>query len=599
MRLKFLLLFAILLGIFSLLLVRLIDVNLVKGDYFLNLAENNRYFTKNNPAERAIFLDRYKQPLVKNQKQYFRYLEKDRFYSDKVFLPRDEALSLLATDSASIGYEFNRIYPYKESLSAVLGYLSPITARDLSDDANLPLNSRLGRMGLEQFFEQKLRSQGSVAKFEVNALGQKQRLVTFTEQNYSQNIQTSLDPYLSELAYQAMAQKKGAVVIMDASNGEILTLLSSPSFDANIFEENWLDNLHQKEMSQRTSSLKIQDYLQDDKQVFFNRSIAGTYPPGSIFKLVTALAALQEGVIKENTVVDDQGTLKVGDFEYANWYFTQYGRVEGAVDVKKALARSNDIFFYKAAEWLGPNKLAAYARLFGFGKPIGLQLNQEVGGLVPDPAWKEFQRGENWYLGNTYHFGIGQGDLLVTPLQVANMTQAIANKGKFCQGSLLPVLQQNCRDLALDESNLDIVVAGMLAACSQGGTAYPLFAYNNQVASNLADSAISDQAKIDLGMIACKTGTAEFGAADEKGYRKTHAWITAIVGIDQQKILQSPSNNSSTVMDKKQWQQLIKEYGFPKKIIITVLVESSSDQIYSEGSQDAAPVIKQILDGMV
>jgi penicillin-binding protein 2 len=545
---------------------------------------------------------------VKNDKQYFKYLKKDQLYSDKTFISKDEALNLLATDSASVGYEFNRVYPYKEALSSVLGYLSPVLQEDLDQNPDLAIASRLGRMGLEQFFDQNLQSKGSVSKFEINALGQTQRLVSTEEAIYGQNIKTTLDPYLSQLAYQAMGDKKGAVIIMDANNGEILTLISTPSFDANIFEESFLNNLYKRDTQGTTE--QINNYLNDQRQVFFNRGISGTYPPGSIFKLVTALAALQEGVIDENSVVDDRGTLKIGDFEYANWYFTQYGRVEGALNVKQALARSNDIFFYKTAEKLGPEKLAFYARMFGLGSPTGLQLHQEASGLVPDPKWKEAQRGESWYLGNTYHFGIGQGDLLVTPIQIAAMTQAIANHGSLCQSSLLPALQQNCRDLAIDPQNLEIVLSGMLAACSQGGTAYPLFPYNSALAAEWADSNLSDlkdSEKIDRGMIACKTGTAEFGGADERGYRQTHAWVTAIVGIDQAKILRATSSDtavatdSATLLgsglpDRKEWGALVQKYGFPDKLVVTVLVESSTNQIYSEGSQDAAPVVAQILN---
>lgn len=551
MRFKFLVLFGFLLSIFSFLLIRLVEVALLQGQKFFTLAESNRYFIKKYPAERAVFLDRYGQALVRNEKKYFKYSQADRLYSDKEFLTTDEALNLLATASAQVGYDFKRVYPYQEAMSSVLGYLSPVTEADLANNPNLAISSRLGRMGLEQFFDQNMQAKGSVAKFEINALGKTQRLISLEEPVYGQNIKTTLDPDLSKLAYQAMADKRGAVVIMDASNGEILTLISAPSFDGNAFEQG--------------DKVKIANYLSDERQVFFNRSVSGAYPPGSVFKLVTALAALQEGVIDENTVVDDQGTLKVGGSEFANWYFTQYGRVEGAVDVKKALTRSNDIFFYKAAEWLGPTKLAEYARMFGLGIPVGIELNSEVGGLVPDPVWKEQQKGENWYLGNTYHFGIGQGDLLVTPLQIASVTQAIANQGKLCQASLLSTTKQNCRDLAIDAKNLEIVLAGMVGACSQGGTAYPLFPYNTQ----------------QPGMIACKTGTAEFGGVDERGYRKTHAWTTAIVEFN-----------------REVWPSLVKKSAFPEKLVITVLVESDTKQMYSEGSADAAPVIKEVLEGI-
>jgi penicillin-binding protein 2 len=578
MRLKLTFLFVLLLLIFSLLLVRLFDVTLIKGSAFYTRAESNRYFTRRDPAERAIFLDRYGQALVQNQKQYLRYLQKDQLYSTKEFIEREEALALLATDSASVGHEFLRVYPRGEALSSALGYLAPVTAEDLAMNQTLPLSSRLGRLGLEQFFDTSLRGKAGSSKFEANALGQKQRLVEQVPPALGQNIQTSLDPLLSEIAYQALAGRKGAVVIMDASNGELLSLVSSPSFDPNVFEAQFLDSLRQ--IKDQVTRSQISDYLNDERQVFFNRASAGAYPPGSVFKLVTALAALQEGAVAADTTVDDQGTLKVGDFSYANWYFTQYGRTEGLVNVKRALARSNDIFFYKAAEWLGPTKLANYARLFGFGSPSGVQLPRESAGLVPDPEWKERVVGENWYLGNTYHFGIGQGDLTVTPLQVAGMTQALANFGRLCSASLLRTEQHQCRDLALKQENLELVLDGMLAACSTGGTAYPLFPHNAALVESI-DQNLPASEKIKAGMVACKTGTAEFGSADERGYRKTHAWLTAVVGLEPELLSE---NFAAKVAD------------LPRQLVITVLIESGEEKIYSEGSEDAAPVVREVLE---
>lgn len=545
-------------AVLTLLCLRLFEVTLFRGADFLALAESNRYFLKKEAAERAVFLDRYGQPLVGNQKNYFRYIQKDRLYSDTVPIDQAEALALLSTDSASVTHAFTRKYPYGEALASVLGYLSPVTAEDLNREP-LSLDVQIGRLGLEKVFEKSLRSQPGISTLETNALGQKQRLVSSQPPLFGQNIATTLDPRLSQLALQAMQDQTGAVVILDAQNGQVLSLLSSPSFDPNVFSENTDEN-----------RVRVRNYLQDPQQVFFNRSISGTYPPGSVFKMITALAALHHQAIQADTQVDDQGLLEVGDFAYANWYFTQYGRVEGMVDVRKALARSNDIFFYKAAEWVGPSKLATFARAFGFGQKTGLQLDGEATGLVPDPAWKEQTRGENWYLGNTYHFGIGQGDVLVTPLQVATMTQALAHNGRLCPASLLRDGQVWCKDLALQQEHVDLVLAGMFAACSTGGTAYPLFIFNQ-----------------NKPFIACKTGTAEFGAADERGHRRTHAWLTAIVYVDRTEDYQL----------KEYWREM--GDAFPKQLIMTVLVESDQIQPFKEGSADAAPVVERILTGLL
>lgn len=557
MRTKLLLLLVAICTVFSVLLLRLLEVTWWRGEQFLAQAESNRYFTKREPAERGIFLDRYGEPLVQNIKLYYQYLHKDRVYSDKELIAASQAIELLATDSASVTHEFRRHYLYGGTLSHVLGYLSPVTSSDLSQE-RLALNSRLGRLGLEQVFERNLHSQPSTSKYEVNALGQKQRLAVYAPPEFGQNINTALDPHLSQLAQQAMLGLQGAVVIMDGATGEVLTLLSSPQFDVNLLDD-----------ASPAARQQVATYLRDERQVFFNRASSGTYPPGSVFKMVTALGALQEGVIQADTEVEDQGQLEVGDFAYANWYFTQYGRVDGLINVRRALSRSNDIFFYKAAEWLGPSKLAHYARLFGLGQPTGIQLPGEAAGLVPDPTWKEQTRGENWYLGNTYHLGIGQGDLLVTPLQVANMTQALANGGVWCQASLLQdSRQRNCRDLGLQAAAVELVLAGMTDACSQGGTAYPLFVYNERQPATLA----------------CKTGTAEFGGADHRGFRRTHAWLTAIVDLNQ-------------VQLREEWRE--RRTALPNQLVITVLVESDESKPFREGSSDAAPVVAQVLQGLI
>ena len=321
---------------------------------------------------------------------------------------------------------------------------------------------------------------------------------------------------------------------------------------------------------------------------------------------MTALAALEEKAIDPSTTVEDQGVLTVGDYQYANWYYTQYGRVEGTVDLLKALQRSNDIYFYKAAEWLGPSTLADYARLFGFGQVTGLELAGEAAGLVPDPAWKEQERGENWYLGNTYHFGIGQGDLLVSPIQIAQLTQAIANRGVLCQATLLAD-QQQCHDLALERDWLDLVLEGMLRVAESGGTAYPFFPYNSQMSLILSDrlgeeafEQLSAWEKIKAGLVAGKTGTAEFGAADDRGYRPTHAWFTAIVGLNKSLILDRYQDTALDLDAEHQaWLRALGQNQLPQLLAITVLVESDEAVPFREGSADAAPVAKNIVDWLM
>lgn len=608
--------------LFTLLFLRLVDVQIFQGSEYFELSEHNRYFDKKEKTERAVFLDRYGQAVTENQTEYWYLRSADQIYSEKTLLNYDQALPILATQSAQIAKEYSRRYPYKEALAHVLGYLTPVTAEDLEKNSDTPWDDFLGRMGLEKTFDQSLRSIASSKKYEVNALGQKQKLVSFQAAEYGSNIQTTLDPYLSLVAYRAMNGQKGAVLILDAETGAVLVLLSSPSFDPNMFEENYLSKLGklQPEQAEEASSAAtvLQDYFSNPNQVFYNRAVSGSYPPGSIFKLVTALGALQDGAIDANSQVQDEGVLKVGDYEYNNWYYTQYGRVEGTVDVRRAIARSNDIFFYKTAEWLGPDRLANYARLFSFGKSLPVQLDSVATGLVPDPTWKESTRGEDWYLGNTYHFGIGQGDLLVTPLQVAVMTQTIANHGNLCSPTLLVHSPINCQSLSLKEEYLELVLAGMIDACSTGGTAYPLYPYNQRQDAELSEEkdTLSAYQQVEAGKIACKTGTAEFGETDSRGYKKTHAWTTGIVGVPTSLFQNAQQGEEATAsaalafnvdnnyqLSAQELRQVwLKEntasHNFPKKLAITVLVESDEQDLYKEGSDDAALVIAKILNWM-
>lgn len=595
------------LAIFFLLFLRLADVQLRRGDEFVQLASENRYFFKRHLVERGVILDRYQQALLKNRQNYYQLLQADRLYSPKKLLTKEAALPLLATASSQLTRDFSRIYLFGQSLAHVLGYVSGVTAEDLSANNRLAFDEQLGRLGLEKYFNEQLQAQAGREIYEVNALGQKQQFLGEENARLGQNIQTSLDPYLSQVAWEAMAERRGAVIIMDAQTGQILSLVSSPSFDPNLFEAARLAKLDSPQTSSE-AQMALRQALTDDRQVFFNRAVNGTYPPGSVFKLLTALAALEAGVLDQNTQFLDEGTLKVGDYEYANWYYTQYGRTEGEISLVRAIARSNDIYFYKAAELLGPTRLADYARLFGLGQPTGVELSSEASGLVPDPAWKERTRGETWYLGNTYHFGIGQGDLLVTPLQIAQLLQALGNQGKKCRASLL-MDAVNCQDLAIKAENLDLIIQGMLAVAETGGTAFPLFDYNQQViaaqSENLGKAnwqALSASEQIKLGAIAGKTGTAEFGGVDERGYRQTHAWFAGLVGLDKQLILanweRAKENGQMPNAEQSKWLEALARDQLPKELVIVVLLESDESTPYREGSADSAPIVRTLLRWM-
>jgi len=589
------------------LIARLIDVQLLQGYDFRVKADDNRFYSLVAPAERGVFLDRYNQPLVWNTRRYYSLSNPHQLHQNREAIDRQTALALMATSSAGVVATLERTYRWPEALSHVLGFVGAVTAEDLAKNNSVTLQEQLGKLGLELSQQQKLRGADGFDKYEINALGKRQKKVAVQLAEAGETITTTLDPHLSEVAYQAMDGRKGAVVIMDAENGEVLTLISSPTFDANVLTQSTVDPTESQKRKQN-----IQAFFADPRQLFFNRAIDGAYPPGSIFKLVTALAALEDGKIDESTEVIDEGTLKVGEYEYGNWYFRQYGRTEGSISLVKALARSNDIYFYKVAEWVGPNGIASMAKMFGLGQKTDIELSPQVSGLVPDPAWKEKTLGERWYLGNTYHYGIGQGDLLLSPLQAAQMVQAVGNKGTMCSPTLIKNNTTNCTTLGLQTENLRLVLAGMLEACSAGGTAYPFFPFN---AAHRVIGATVDE-DLAAGAVACKTGTAEFGAADANDQRKTHGWFVAVVGVDQEKLTgvteessedaigstslatRIPQSELRETVPRTEWFELVKKHGFPKKLAFAVLVESDEAVPFREGSGDASPIVKQIVDWM-
>ncbi len=326
------------------------------------------------------------------------------------------------------------------------------------------------------------------------------RIVKIINPVAGENLTVSLDLNLQKASYEAMAGFKGAVVVSIPRTGEILALVSRPSFDPE----------------------HVSDYLDASGQPLFDRSISGTYPPGSTFKIITATAGLETGAIKPATRILDTGVLEIGPYKFPNWKWLRGGGTEGLLDVVGAIQKSNDIFFYKVGELAGVDNLIFWARKFGLGERLGIDLPGETRGVIV--------KTRDWYLGDTYHLAIGQGDLLVTPLQVNAWTSVIANGGKLCKPHVYG--PPNCKDLKIKPETISLIRKGMEEACQPGGTGYPLFGFNPQVA--------------------CKTGTAEYGTES-----KTHAWFTA----------------------------------FASDISVTVLVEGGG-----EGSDVAAPIAKKILE---
>jgi len=510
-------------------------LQLIYGNWYREIAEGNRIKKVVIPAPRGIIYDRKGRALVRNIPIYKKFqIPNSKFQ----ILSREEALKIKAKggeEAEDLVEEVGREYVYGKVLAHVLGYLTEANDEEVKS-GRYQLGDLVGRGGVEEEYDFWLRGQDGGEVFEVNALGEKIREIGIQQPVPGKDLYLNIDAELSKVAFEALEGKKGAVIASEAKTGAILALVSSPSFDPEKITP---------------------EVLADKNRPLFNRAVAGLYPPGSTFKIVTATAGLEEGKIDKNTTYVDTGEIRVGNYVYKNWYFTQYGKIEGEINVVGALRRSTDTFFYKVGEWVGPTRLAECARAFGFGKPTGVDLPAEAAGRVPDPSSSQ------WFLGNTYHFAIGQGDLLVTPIQVNVMTSIIANEGKICkpmiiqnakfkmqnlpagrQGENLKLKVEECKDLRLGSETLRVVKEGMKGACAPGGTAFPLF--------NFSPGGLPRQ-----GGVACKTGTAEFG--DPAG--RTHAWLTAFAPVDE------------------------------PQIVVTVLVEAGG-----EGSRVAAPIVKKVLE---
>ena len=504
---------------FLVLFGRLFELQIIKGSYYRSLSEGNRIRRIPITAPRGRIIARNGEILAGNKEVQKRIIF-------DVLEGFEKVTDVSGANKEDIINEWERDYHYGWKSAHITGYLGEVSEDELGKiNAQCPqkgprkLGALVGRSGLEQIYECILAGIDGEELVEVDTNGNKVRILGKRNPIPGEDIRTSIDVKLQEKIADEMNGKKGAVVATDAK-GNILALFSYPSFDPNVFIS-------------KSDKGVVEKLLTDTNLPFFNRAIGGIYHPGSVFKPVVAIAALEEGKADKNFVFDDPGIITIGTFSYSNWYFTQYGGKEGKIGITRAIARSTDTFFYKMGEILGIDNLTKWAGLFKLGDITGIDLPGEIAGLVPSPEWKERVKGERWFLGNTYHVSIGQGDLALTLIAVNRAIGGIAT-GKLCSPRI--VGEGRCEELNIKKENLEIVKSGMVEACSAGGTGFTFFDFTPQVA--------------------CKTGTAETNIDG-----KTHAWFSVFTPQE-----------------------------FPE-IVMTVLVEGGG-----EGSKVAGPVARNILN---
>jgi penicillin-binding protein 2 len=518
--------------VFIILFARLVELQVIKGAYFRKLSEGNRVRRVPIIAPRGVIRARGGEVIADN----LMIEKKIEFSPESGYIKSDD---LIGANSEDLITEWTRDYRAGSALGHVSGYLGWVNENEIGTVSSgcpekgvLGGEDMVGRTGIEEQYDCLLRGVNGEELVEVDSGGVKVRVLGRREPVPGSDVALSIDMGLQKMVSDVLRGQKGAVIVTDAQ-GEVLAMFSSPSYDPNSFVKNANDD-------------ELREIFDNKDLPLFNRAIGGKFAPGSVFKPVVAVAGFEEGVIDEHFLYNDAGYISIksiyGDFTYNNWYFTQYGGTEGQIDVTRALARSTDTFFYNLGELLGIDNLDRWGTKFGLSTTTGIDIPGEVEGLVPSAAWKERVKGERWFLGNTYHLAIGQGDIALTPVGINNAITTIANGGNLCKPRLRinDEIDKTCENLDINQVSLNGVKSGMIKACEVGGTAYTFFDFEEKYGIK----------------VACKTGTAEtFEEADP------HAWFVVFAPMDV------------------------------PEIVATVLIEHGG-----EGSSVAGPIAREIFD---
>lgn len=456
---------AVVVIILTMLLVsRMYYLQVVQFEHHSTLAENNRIHVQSLPPTRGIIYDRNGVVVADNRASFSLTLTRERAGDWESVL--DSIIEILELDSDSralfekrirqgrrpfepvpvmfelteeqiariavnqfrlpgveVAASLVRYYPHKEHFAHSVGYVGRINESELKklDAVNYSGTHHIGKTGIERFYEDALHGQVGYEEVETNARGRVLRVLKRVEPISGQDIYLTLDIALQEAAEMALDGRRGAIVAIDPNTGEVLAMVSQPSFDPNLFVTG--------------ISFKAYGELRDSlDQPLFNRVLRGLYPPGSTIKPMVAIAGLDAGVITPSTRVFDPGFYQLPNnkHKYRNW--NRYG--DGWVDLDLALARSNDTYFYDLAHKLGVDRLHEYMSRFGFGQRVSLDMFEETAGLMPSREWKRNRYRQSWYPGETLILGIGQGYMQTTPLQLAQATALMASRGKWIRPHL-------------------------------------------------------------------------------------------------------------------------------------------------------------------
>ncbi|MCO1622641.1 MAG: penicillin-binding protein 2 [Pseudomonas alloputida] len=570
------------------LIARLYYLQIIQYDYHSTLSENNRVHVQPIPPTRGLIFDRNGVIVADNRPSFSLSMTRERAGNwQEVLDTIVEVLELDADDRAlfekrmrqgrrpfepvPILFELNeeqiarvavnqfrlpgvevvaqlvRHYPQGAHFAHSVGYVGRINEKELKtlDPVNYSGTHHIGKTGIERFYEDALHGQVGYEEVETNARGRVLRVLKRTDPKPGKDIVLSLDIKLQEAAEAALGGRRGAVVALDPRTGEVLAMVSQPSFDPNLFVTG--------------ISFKAYGELRDSiDRPLFNRVLRGLYPPGSTIKPAVAIAGLDSGVVNASSRVFDPGYYQLPNYDhkYRNW--NRSG--DGWVDLDTAIMRSNDTYFYDLAHKMGIDRLSSYMNKFGIGQRVSLDMFEESAGLMPSREWKRATRRQAWFPGETLILGIGQGYMQATPLQLAQATALIANKGVWNRPHLaktiegLPPVDDNPpEDIVLrDKSDWAKVTHGM-----------------EQVMHNARGTARKAAAGAQY-RIAGKSGTAQVVA-----------------------IKQGEKYDRNKLQERHRDHALFVAFAPAEapKIVVSVMVENGES-----GSGVAAPVVRQIMD---
>ena len=535
--------------ILGIILARSLQLQILQFSTYRLASDRNRLRDEYAPAQRGIITDRHGTPLVQNvasfslvvipadlpapgpesQKEYQQL--NAQFVGDLTLLTnldaptarrrREIALPIFLTHDQAIDFTLHQQeYPgvhlqviptrqytaYPQSLSHVLGYVGYPSSEQVDTNDTLLPYSLVGKSGLELQYDTNIRGEDGSIQWEHDSKGQRTRKVSQTLPVQGSELKTTIDLPIQIATEQALltqisntTARRGSAIVMNANSGEVLALVSLPAFSSNSFTL-------PDQSSERVRLLK------DLNHPLFFRAVAGQYPSGSVIKPFIAATALDNGVINEQTTVFSAGGVQLGAFFFPDWKAGGHG----ITNVIKALAQSVNTFFYlvvggdirSPSQWnrpaLGVERFRKGLELFGWARPTGIDLPQEASGFLPSEQWKKDVKGERWYIGDTYHIAIGQGDVLVTPLQIATATARIASDGQRIHPWIVQKPMPSSERI-LSQKTFDIVKKGMREAVLGGS------------ARRLADLPFP---------VWAKTGTAQLG-----GSKPNESWLTAFATI--------------------------------------------------------------------